>query len=140
MTAEMSRPVRTISISVSVAASASLCVGVALAQTSPSAPAIDPAQPASQPTTEPAPEESAGLLSIPDFAGDFWSRHYLTGDWGGARTSLANHGVQLDIQWVQTVQSVVQGGSNDKTSYGGTLDYNLNLDLMRMGLLPGALI
>jgi hypothetical protein len=30
---------------------------------------------------------SAGILPVPDYSGDFWTREYLTGDWGGARTA-----------------------------------------------------
>src|SRR5215469_4134502 len=29
--------------------------------------------------------------------GDFWKRTELTGDWGGARTDLARHGVFVDL-------------------------------------------
>ena len=41
----------------------------------------------------------------------------------------------------QYVQGVTNGG-RDRTRqlYGGTADYTVNLDLMRMGILPGALI
>lgn len=86
----------------------------------------------------PAPDE--GLLPVPDYSGDFWSRGYLTGDWGGARNELAGNGIQADVQWTQTGQSVVEGGRGTGTKYGGTLDYNITLDLMRMGLMPGALL
>jgi hypothetical protein len=51
-----------------------------------------------------------GILPIPDYSGDFWSRSFLTGDWDGARTRLANKGIQFNVDWVQTVQSVVDGG------------------------------
>ena len=81
-----------------------------------------------------------GLLPIPDYSGDFWSRSYLSGDWGGARTDLANIGIQMDVQFSQTFQSVVTGGRDTGARYGGTLDFNLNFDLQRMGLLPGGLV
>lgn len=83
---------------------------------------------------------TSGILPIPDYTGDIWSRPMLLGDLGGARTHLANRGVQFGIDWNNSVQSVVDGGRDSKTAYGGTLDYNLVLDLMRMGLVPGALI
>ena len=51
-----------------------------------------------------------GILPVPDYSGDFWSRSHLTGDWGGLRSDLANKGVQAEIRWNQTVQSVVDGG------------------------------
>lgn len=83
---------------------------------------------------------SAGILPVPDYAADFWSNAYLTGDWGGSRTDLANKGVQLGVQWNQVVQGVANGGNNETTEYGANIDYTINLDLMRMGVLPGALV
>lgn len=87
-----------------------------------------------------AEKESVGLLPIPDYSGDFWTRHYITGDWGGARTDLANKGIQFGVEWSQTVQGVTDGGIDRTTVYGGSADYTINLDLMRMGVLPGALV
>lgn len=84
-----------------------------------------------------APE---GLLPTPDYSGDIWSSSYLTGDWDGQRTDLANKGIQLDMGWTQTLQSVVDGGRETDTRYGGSLDYLVNLDLQRMGVMPGALV
>ncbi len=85
-------------------------------------------------------DASGGILHIPQYGGDFWKRGYLTGDWGGARTDLANNGVQFEVQFDQYVQGVTDGGRDRTTRYGGTADYLLYLDLMRMGVLPGALI
>lgn len=87
-----------------------------------------------------APTAPQGILPVPDYTGDIWSRPRLSGDWGGTRTDWANKGFQLDVDWTQTVQSVVDGGKDRQTKYGGGLDYNATLDLMRMGVLPGALV
>jgi porin len=89
------------------------------------------------PASSPAP---AGLLPIPDYSADFWTRSFLTGDWGGMRTDLANKGIQIGIEWNQFVQGIASGGRDQTTEYDATWDYTINLDLMRMGLLPGALI
>src|SRR5215475_12401175 len=59
--------------------------------------------------SSPAPTP-AGILPIPDYSGDFWHNAYLTGDWGGARTDLANKGVQFEVQWHNFVQGVASGG------------------------------
>jgi porin len=91
--------------------------------------------PAEESQTEPA-----GLVPLPDYSGDLWTRAFLTGDWGGPRTDLASAGVQLDIDWTQTLQSVVDGGRDTGTAYGGALDYAITLDLMRMGVMPGAIV
>jgi len=88
----------------------------------------------------PAAPAPSGLLPIPDYSGDLWSRSHLTGAWGGTRDELARKGVQFDVSWTQAVQSVVDGGRDTGTRYGGSLDYNLAFDLMQMGLLPGALL
>lgn len=82
----------------------------------------------------------AGILPIPDYTGDFASRAALLGDLDGERTRLAEKGIQFGIDWNNTVQSVVTGGRDRTTAYGGTLDYNLTFDLMRMGVLPGAVV
>jgi porin len=82
----------------------------------------------------------AGLLPIPDYSANIWTRQYLTGDWWGARTYLANKGVQFGVELNQYVQGVTNGGRDRTAAYGGTADYTVNLDLMRMGILPGALI
>jgi porin len=87
-----------------------------------------------------AQEAAQGLLPVPDYGGDLWNRSRLSGDWGGVRTDLANKGVQVDVDWTQYVQGVVDGGLDRSTRYGGHLDYLINLDLMRMGLIPGGLI
>ena len=88
----------------------------------------------------PAKPAPTGLLPVPDYSGDFWNRSTLTGDWGGTRNDLAKKGVQLTLDWTQYVQSVVDGGRKETTAYGGHADYLLKLDLMQMGLLPGALV
>jgi porin len=87
-----------------------------------------------------APPAAAGLLPVPDYTGDFWTRPDLTGAWGGVRTNLANKGVQFGLQWNQYSQGIVDGGRDRTSTYGGNLDYTLNLDLMRMGVLQGALV
>ncbi|MFM9957534.1 MAG: carbohydrate porin [Phycisphaerales bacterium] len=120
--------------------------GAALGQ-----PQSQPEQPAaSAPSPDGKPQESAapqnqdtakkGLLPIPDYAGEFWERRYLTGDWGGARTDLAQRGITLDLTFTQVAQSIVSGGQDTGARYGGKLDTVLNFDLDRMGALPGALV
>ena len=54
------------------------------------------------------PRPPAGLLPVPDYSGNFLTRQFLTGDWGGIRTNLANHGVQIGVEWDQFVQGVTK--------------------------------
>src|SRR5262245_4269980 len=65
----------------------------------------------------------AGILPVPDYTGSFWTRPRLTGDWGGARTDLANRGVQFDVDLTQYLQGITSGGRDRTTQYGGHLDY-----------------
>ncbi len=92
----------------------------------------------------PAPQP-AGMPSIlhhlPDYGGDLAHRKYLTGDWGGLRTDLANKGILFDLDVTQLLQGNAHGG-RDTTSafrYSGSADYCLKLDTARMGLWPGGL-
>jgi len=81
-----------------------------------------------------------GILPIPDYSESISTRNHLAGDFNGSRTELAKKGVQFEIDSTQSLQSIVDGGTDSDTKYGGSFDYNANFDLMRMGILPGALI
>ena len=87
------------------------------------------------------PEMPPGILPIPNYADDIAKRSHLTGDWNGKRTSWANdHGFQWDIDTITWTDTAVNGGKTDDLEFGGNLTYNLNWDLMRAGILPGALL
>ncbi len=98
---------------------------------------VVPAQAQSEDSESSAP---TGILPLPDYSGDLWERNFLLGDFGGSRDSLAEKGVQFNTDWTQYLQGVVDGGREETTRYGGTLDYNLTLDLQQMGVMPGALV
>lgn len=130
--------------------SVGLMIGVALlglaapaaAQDSPSADAAPTTQPAgASATTKPAAMPSL-IQKLPDYSGDWWSREYLTGDWGGARTELAEHGILFDFDLTQIIQGNAHGGkdTNNAFRYSGSVDFKLQLDTARMGLWPGGLI
>lgn len=89
---------------------------------------------------EAAAEASQGLLPIPDYKGTILERSFLTGDWNGTRTDWANHGVQLGLETLSWGGSVVDGGIRDDDEYGTNITYKMKFDLMRAGILPGALI
>src|SRR4029077_8399212 len=42
--------------------------------------------------------------------GDFWQNTQLTGDWGGFRTTLAEHGIFFDLYSTSVYQDVASGG------------------------------
>jgi porin len=64
-------------------------------------------------------------------------RPTLTGNWWGARDTLARHGVVLSVNLSQFYQGVADGGSQRSFEYGGKLDYYLSLDIGRLGLWQG---
>src|SRR5262245_11746544 len=88
----------------------------------------------------PPAEAPKGLLPVPNYGGDLWTRSHLAGDFNGGRKQLAEHGIQIDVDWTQYAQSIVAGGRDSDSHYGGHLDYLMHFDLMRMGLIPGGLL
>jgi porin len=75
----------------------------------------------------------------PDYGGSIWERSKMTGDWGGARTELANHGITFDIDYTQIFQQNAHGGAdtNNGARLSGSGDITLTLDTGKMGLWPG---
>jgi porin len=57
-----------------------------------------------------------------------WARDTLTGDWGGLRTDLSKHGIDIGLRLTQYGQRVTSGGVEENGEYGGTMDYRLNFD------------
>jgi porin len=46
----------------------------------------------------------------------------------------------LGFDWYQSYQDIVDGGFEEDSASTTNLDYRLNLDLMRLGMVPGALV
>ncbi|MBN2559833.1 MAG: hypothetical protein JXQ75_02745, partial [Phycisphaerae bacterium] len=82
------------------------------------------------------------IQHLPDYTGDLAHRKYLTGDWGGARTALANKGILFELDVTQILQGNAHGGkdTNNAFRYSGSVDYYLKLDTARMGLWPGGML
>ena len=96
--------------------------------------------PAPDALADDAPAKSSGILPLDDYSGDFAKRSYLLGDFGGKRTEWAKKGFTFDIDYNQYFQAVTDGGVDTDSEYGGTIDYNINIDFDRMGLIPGGLL
>jgi porin len=72
---------------------------------------------------------------------DIWTRDKLSGDWGGLRTHLAEHGVYPEIKFSQFGQGVATGGRDTNGEYGGLVDWWLNVDASKLaGLWEGLVI
>ena len=69
---------------------------------------------------------------------DIWTRDKLTGDWGGLRTDLADHGFYPSVRLSQFYQNVASGGRDQKGRYGGLVDWRANVDAEKLfGLWKG---
>lgn len=77
----------------------------------------------------------AGLLSGPR-----WSPDPLTGDWFGARTWLAAHGLTFGISLVDTYQGVLSGGRKEDWDNGGSVYLESQFNSEAAGLWPGGFL
>jgi porin len=75
---------------------------------------------------------SAALFTTNAWAEDIWARDKLTGDWGGGRTTLSDHGVDIGLRLSQYYQGVTSGGVDTNSEYGGTMDYRFNFDWKKL--------
>src|SRR3989475_3271709 len=69
--------------------------------------------------------------------GDFWQNTQVTGDWGGFRTSLAEHGIFFDLYSTSAYQDVASGGLKTGSSFVENIQLSINIDTGRAGLWPG---
>jgi len=65
------------------------------------------------------------------------TRFALTGDWWGARSSLADNGVSLDLRHTSFYQGLASGTGDKSYEYGGKMDAFITLDSAKMGLWDG---
>ena len=59
---------------------------------------------------------------------NIWTRDKLTGDWGGLRSDLTKHGIDIGLRLSQYYQGVTSGGRDTNDEYGGTMDYRVKLE------------
>ena len=64
-------------------------------------------------------------------------RDSLTGDWGGGRTWLKEHGITLKPRISMFYQGLTQGEGDRSFEFGGKADLLLNADLGKLGLWKG---
>jgi porin len=72
-------------------------------------------------------ESSPGLLE----------RDTLTGDWGGARPWLKEHGITIKPRLTQFYQGMATGEGDHRSEYGGKADVLVNADLGKLGFWNG---
>jgi porin len=81
--------------------------------------------------------ETPPAITVPAPSPDLLERDTLTGDWGGARTWLQDHGITLKPRLTQFYQGLAAGDGEHGFRYGGKLDLLLNADLSKLGLWDG---
>ena len=71
--------------------------------------------------------------------GDWLHWQKMTGNWGGARTALADMGITFDVDVTQILQGNAHGGASTVNGirYSGSGDVTLNIDTGKLGLWPG---
>jgi porin len=62
----------------------------------------------------------------------------LLGDWGGLRPFLADHGVDLELSYINEAAKNVRGGVGQKTADAEQVYFGGTLDLERLFAVPGA--
>ena len=60
--------------------------------------------------------------------------HTLSGDWGGARSALADHGLSLDLRYTQFFDGLLAGDLRSDAAFGSRIDAMLTLDTGKLGL------
>ncbi|MBV6303517.1 carbohydrate porin [Candidimonas humi] len=61
-----------------------------------------------------------------------WERSTLTGDWGGVRSDLSDHGVDLSLNYIGETFGVLSGGLDRKQSYEGRVELSVDADLQKL--------
>jgi porin len=61
-----------------------------------------------------------------------WQRERLTGDWGGARSALADRGVTLGFAYINETFDVLRGGLSRGGTYEGRGDLQVDVDLEKL--------
>src|SRR5215468_9120521 len=63
---------------------------------------------------------------------DFWHRDTLTGDWGGLRSALADHGIAVTASYTAELWANVQGGLKQGSAYDGLFLPQVDVDLDKL--------
>jgi len=97
-----------------------------------SAASREAAKPISSPQPETSPSQSPPLAA-PAHPETIWTRAEFTGDWGGSRKTLEEHGVTFELSWTGFFQGTASGGLETQADYGGKLTGVMTLDTAKLG-------
>lgn len=84
---------------------------------------------------------STAWAEEPKAAASFLERQHMLGDWGGARTALASHGIIVGFDVTQFYQGVVGGSAGtDAWQYGAKGDLLVTVLGEKLGLWKGLIV
>lgn len=83
---------------------------------------------------------AASLLASPAAAQSWFEREQLTGDWDGARATLAGQGIAIEGGWTGELAGVLDGGVRERSTFHNLLDLHITLDLDLLAGIPSATI
>lgn len=87
----------------------------------------------------PAAAADSGAADQPEAPSrSIWERNSLTGDWGGARTALSGHGLDVALNYTGETFGVLSGGLRREQSYEGRVELSLDGDLQKLMNWEGA--
>jgi porin len=61
-----------------------------------------------------------------------WEQETLTGDWGGARTTLMNKGIDVSLDYIGETLALASGGLHRRASYEGRLNLTIDTDMRKL--------
>jgi porin len=61
-----------------------------------------------------------------------WQQPTLTGDWGGARSALKDHGIDVTLKYIGETLAVASGGLDRRSIYAGRLEFSLDTNLQKL--------
>lgn len=85
----------------------------------------------------PAPAADTPLQKEPSALERYFMQDYMLGDWGGLRSSLAEHGVEFEFFYVGSMPTNLAGGKRAGTAYQHGFLAALDLDTTKLGLWNG---
>ncbi len=115
-----------------------LAAAVLAACTQSPVPAASTAQEAAVPAANAARAGGARVTVDDEQASAQRDRERLTGDWGGARSTLSARGVDLQLELTGFVQAMMSGTGDDTPEPGGRIDALLNFNTATLGLWRGS--
>src|SRR5215469_1556156 len=83
---------------------------------------------------------AADAQTMDQIFADWMQQPYMTGDWGGLRTKLADEGILLRAHYLSETAGNPTGGLRQGTQYAQQIDFGADLDLGKLIDLQGGVV